>query len=165
MGADSRLKRNRILDLHSVWEDEMNGNKYLMRWLMALLLTLLLLCVAAAVDAQESPQSGVTKEVEWYLYRGYLIDPVTQIPQGRYIISQVPGDRQSKSGFVILTLITFDGAWLVTGFRAGMARPKWQTVPAIGVTGFTRWWPGGGELVLGDLKWTLVVRGVLEEVQ
>ncbi len=135
-----------------------------MRILLALLLAFLLACVALAVDAQELPRPTATRTVHWYLFRGYVLDAATNQVQGSYTVTRVPGDRQSRDGFYIITIGGQDSLWIVIVIPGNGERPKWQTAPATGLLGFTRWWPQGGVMEVGDVRWALAVRGTLEEV-
>lgn len=136
-----------------------------MRILLALLLAFLLACVALAVDAQELPRPTATRTVHWYLFRGYVLDATTGDIVGGYTATRIGGDRQSRDGFYILTIGGWQGEWIVVGIPGGAERPKWQQAPATGLLGFTRWWPRDGQLEIGDVRWALMVRGTLEELQ
>lgn len=142
-----------------------------MKKLLALLLALLLVCVALTVDAQdrwgwsETPIPTTTKTVNWHLFQGYVLDASTNEVRGSYTVMRIAGDRQSQDGFYVITIGTFDTAWLVIAIPGNGERPKWQSAPATGLLGFTRWWPRDGQLEVGDVRWALAVRGMLEEVQ
>lgn len=138
---------------------------FAMKLLLAILLAFLLLCVALTVDAQEVPKPTVTRKVGWYLFRGYVLDAVTNEIQGSYTVTVVSGDRQSRDGFYIITIGGRQGEWIVIVIPGSGERPKWQQAPSTGLLGFTRWWPRDGQLEIGDVRWALMVRGTLEEVQ
>lgn len=136
--------------------------------LLAMLLALLLVCtalVANAKDRTEQPRPTVTQEVNWYLFKGYVLDTATNQVRGSYTISKVAGDRQLQDGILIITIATRDNAWIILAISGAPERPKWQDAPATGLLGFTRWWPKDGKMEIGDVRWALAVRGTLEEVQ
>jgi len=136
--------------------------------LLAMLLALLLVCTALVANAQdrtEQPRPTVTQEVNWYLFQGYVLDATTNQVRGSYTVTRVAGDRQSQDGFLLITIGTRDGAWLVIAIRGSVERPKWQVMPATGLGSLSRWQPKGWVLEVGDVRWALGVRGTLEEVQ
>lgn len=139
-----------------------------MKILIALLLTLLLVCMALVADAQdrtEQPRPILTQPVNWYLSQGYVLDAATRQVRGSYTLSHVAGDRQSQNGFLLITIGTRDGAWIVIALRGQVERPKWQQAPATGLGTLSRWHPQGGVMEVGNVRWALAVRGVLEDVQ
>ena len=136
-----------------------------MKLLLAVILVCLLGCLALVADAQERPQPTLTQPVNWYLFQGYVLDTGTNQVRGSYTLSKVGGDRQSQDGFLLITIGTRDGAWLVIAIRGSLERPKWQVAPASGLGSLSKWQPQGGVLEVGDVRWALAVRGVLEEVQ
>lgn len=136
--------------------------------LLAMLLTLLLVCTALVANAQdrtEQPRPTVTQEVSWYLFQGYVLDAATNQVRGSYTVTKVPGDRQSQDGFYLITIGTRDNAWIIIAIYGSAERPKWQLAPAVGLLGSTKWWPKDGQLEVGDVRWALAVRGILEETQ